>query len=90
MEIQRSGKSYLAVVVKDPSNPAAINKQLMRGLTYDVSHNFWNGEVYAAKRDEYVPVTLRMKGAESLLMTAGTAVLSKDVAWTRAPASAKH
>ena len=83
MEIRRSGKSYTAIVTQDSSNPAAVNKQLMRALSYDASQQLWSGEVFAAKRGEFVPVTLKMKGAERLIMTAGTGLLSRDITWSR-------
>ena len=83
IEIKLSGKIYSAVVVKNEPNPAADNKLFMRGLAYDTSHNVWNGEVFAVKRGEYVPVILKMKGTDTLMMTAGTGMLSKEIVWTR-------
>jgi uncharacterized protein (DUF2147 family) len=83
IEIRRSGKNYDAVVIKNGSNPSAVTKEFMRSVTYDAAHKVWSGEIFAAKRQEYVPVKLKMKGAETLLMTAGTGMLSKEIVWTR-------
>jgi uncharacterized protein (DUF2147 family) len=83
IEIQRNGKIYSALVVKNEPNPATDNKLFMRGLLYDTSHNVWNGEVFAVKRGEYVPVILKMKGTDTLMMTAGTGMLSKELVWAR-------
>jgi len=73
---------YLGGIVA-ADNPALVNKELLRGVTYDAASNTWRGEVFALKRGEFVPMTIRTTAA-GLEMVAGSGLMSKTIEWVRA------
>ena len=73
---------YLGGIVA-AENPELVNKELLRGVTYDAASNTWRGEVFALKRGEFVPMTIRTT-AGGLEMVAGSGLMSKTIEWTRA------
>ncbi len=73
---------YLGGIVA-AENPALVNKELLRGVTYDAASNTWRGEVFALKRGEFVPMTIRTTPA-GLEMVAGSGLMSKTIEWVRA------
>lgn len=72
---------YLAAIVK-ADNQEMVNKEIMRGITFDPNTKTWRGEVFAFKRGEFVPmsITLTQAGFE---MVAGSGFMSKTVEWIR-------
>ena len=73
---------YLGGIVA-AENPALVNKELLRGVTYDAASNTWRGEVFALKRGEFVPMTIRTT-AGGFEMVAGSGLMSKTIEWVRA------
>ncbi|MEI6241051.1 MAG: hypothetical protein WCR51_11715 [Planctomycetia bacterium] len=74
---------YVGGVVK-AANPAMINTEMLRGIAYDPKSGTWRGEIFALKRGEFVPMTIRMTPA-GFEMVAGAGFLSKTIEWVRAP-----
>lgn len=73
---------YLGGIVA-AENPALVNKEMLRGITYDAASNTWRGEVFALKRGEFVPMTIRATPA-GFEMVAGSGLMSKTIEWVRA------
>ena len=73
---------YLGGIVA-AENPALVNKEMFRGIAYDAASNTWRGEVFALKRGEFVPMTIRTTAA-GFEMVAGSGLMSKTVEWVRA------
>jgi uncharacterized protein (DUF2147 family) len=76
-----SGK-YEGVVVTSPEKPALVGKPMFRGLVYDAAGAQWTGEVYAPKRDEFVPATLTLS-KDGFVLKAGKGLMSKKMNWTK-------
>lgn len=74
---------YVGGVVK-AANPALINTQMLRGIAYDPSSRTWRGEVFALKRGDFVPMTIRMTPT-GFEMVAGSGLMSKTIEWVRVP-----
>lgn len=72
---------YLGGVVA-AENPALVSKELLRGVTYDAASNTWRGEVFALKRGDFVPMTIRATPA-GFEMVAGAGLMSKTIEWVR-------
>lgn len=72
---------YLGGIVAS-DDPALVNKELLRGITYDAASNTWRGEVFALKRGEFVPMTIRATAA-GFEMVAGSGLMSKTIEWVR-------
>jgi hypothetical protein len=76
----KDGK-YVGGVVK-AANPALVNSEMLRGIQYDPASNMWRGEVFALKRGEFVPMTIKIT-ANGFEMVAGSGFMSKTVEWVR-------
>ena len=76
-----SNGQYLAVIVK-ADNQELVNKEMMRGIAYDPNTKTWKGEVFAIKRGEFVPMTIKLTPA-GFEMVAGSGFMSKTIQWTR-------
>lgn len=74
---------YLGGIVK-ADNQDLVNKEMMRGVTFDPTTNTWKGEVFAIKRGQFVPMTIRMTPA-GFEMVAGSGIMSKTIEWVRVP-----
>jgi len=74
---------YVGGVVK-AANPALINTEMLRGIAYDPASRTWRGEVFALKRGEFVPMTIRMTPA-GFEMVAGAGLMTKTIEWVRVP-----
>lgn len=74
---------YVGGVVK-AANPALINTELLRGIEYDPASGTWRGEIFALKRGEFVPMTIRTTPA-GFEMVAGSGFMSKTIEWVRVP-----
>ena len=72
---------YLGGIVK-ADNQDLVNKEMMRGVTFDPTTNTWKGEVFAIKRGQFVPMTIRMTPA-GFEMVAGSGIMSKTIEWVR-------
>ena len=81
VRIFASQGQYLGGIVA-ADDPALVNKELLRGITYDAASNTWRGEVFALKRGEFVPMTIRTT-AGGLEMVAGAGLMSKTIEWVR-------
>jgi hypothetical protein len=55
---------------------------MFRGITYDAASNTWRGEVFALKRGDFVPMTIRTTPA-GFEMVAGSGLMSKTIEWVR-------
>lgn len=53
-----------------------------RGITFDPNTNTWQGEVFAIKRGQFVPMTIRITQA-GFEMVAGSGIMSKTIEWSR-------
>jgi len=84
IRIFNSKGQYLGGVVK-AANPALVNTEMLRGIEYDPASGTWRGEVFALKRGEFVPMTIRLTAA-GFEMVAGSGFLSKTIEWVRVPA----
>lgn len=73
---------YLGGIVK-ADNQELVNKEMFRGITFDPNTNTWKGEVFAIKRGQFVPMTIRMTQA-GFEMVAGSGIMSKTIEWSRA------
>jgi hypothetical protein len=81
VRIFASGGEYLGGIVK-ADNPAMVNKEMLRGITFDPTTSTWKGEVFAMKRGDFVPMTIRMTPA-GFEMVAGSGFMSKTINWVR-------
>ena len=81
VRIFASQGQYLGGIVAS-DDPALVNKELLRGITYDAASNTWRGEVFALKRGEFVPMTIRATPA-GFEMVAGAGLMSKTIEWVR-------
>ena len=81
VRIFASQGQYLGGIVA-ADDPALVNKELLRGVTYDAASNTWRGEVFALKRGEFVPMTIRATPA-GFEMVAGAGLMSKTIEWVR-------
>jgi uncharacterized protein (DUF2147 family) len=73
---------YAGVVVESPEKPALVGKPMFRGLAYDAGSSAWSGEVYAPKRDEFVPATIHL-AKDGFVLKAGKGFMSKTMNWTK-------
>lgn len=76
----KDGK-YVGGVVK-AANPALVNTELLREIQFDPASGMWRGEVFALKRGEFVPMTIKIT-ANGFEMVAGSGFMSKTVEWVR-------
>ena len=76
----KDGK-YVGGVVK-AANPALVNTEMLREIQYDPASNMWRGEVFAIKRGQFVPMTIKIT-ANGFEMVAGSGIMSKTVEWVR-------
>jgi len=76
----KDGK-YVGGVVK-AANPALVNTELLREIQFDPASGMWRGEVFALKRGEFVPMTIKIT-ANGFEMVAGSGFISKTVEWVR-------
>ena len=76
----KDGK-YVGGVVK-AANPVLVNTEMLREIRYDPASNMWRGEVFALKRGEFVPMTIKIT-ANGFEMVAGSGFMSKTVEWVR-------
>ena len=76
----KDGK-YVGGVVK-AANPALVNSEMLREIQFDPASNMWRGEVFALKRGEFVPMTIKIT-ANGFEMVAGSGFMSKTVEWVR-------
>jgi hypothetical protein len=72
---------YLGGIVK-ADHQELVNKEMLRGITFDPTTNTWKGEVFALKRGQFVPMTIRMTPA-GFEMVAGSGIMSKTIEWSR-------
>jgi hypothetical protein len=72
---------YVGGVVK-AANPALVNTEMLREIQFDPASGTWRGEVFALKRGEFVPMTIRMT-ATGFEMVAGAGLMTKTVEWVR-------
>ena len=72
---------YLGGIVK-AENQEMVNKEMMRGITFDPTTNTWKGEVFAFKRGQFVPMTIKLT-ATGFEMVAGAGIMSKTIEWVR-------
>lgn len=83
VRIFASGGQYLGGIVK-ADNPEMVNKEMLRGITFDASTGTWKGEVFAIKRGDFVPMTIRVTAA-GFEMVAGSGFMTKTINWVRVP-----
>ena len=76
----KDGK-YVGGVVK-AANPALVNSEMLREIQFDPASGMWRGEVFALKRGEFVPMTIKIT-ANGFEMVAGSGIMSKTVEWVR-------
>jgi uncharacterized protein (DUF2147 family) len=76
----KDGK-YVGGVVK-AANPALVNSEMLREIQFDQASGMWRGEVFALKRGEFVPMTIKIT-ANGFEMVAGSGFMSKTVEWVR-------
>jgi hypothetical protein len=74
---------YLGGIVK-ADNQELVNKEMLRGITFDPTTSTWKGEVFAIKRGQFVPMTIRMTQT-GFEMVAGSGIMSKTIEWSRVP-----
>lgn len=72
---------YLGGIVQ-AENQEMVNKEMMRGITFDPATNTWKGEVFAFKRGQFVPMTMKQTQG-GFEMVAGSGIMSKTIAWSR-------
>ena len=72
---------YLGGIVK-ADNQEMVNKEMLRGITFDPNTTTWKGEVFALKRGQFVPMTIRTTPA-GFEMVAGSGIMSKTIEWVR-------
>jgi hypothetical protein len=76
----KDGK-YVGGVVK-AANPALVSTEMLREIQFDPASGTWRGEVFALKRGEFVPMSIKMT-ATGFEMVAGSGFMSKTVEWVR-------
>lgn len=76
-----SNGQYLGGIVR-ADNQELVNKEMMRGITYDAASSTWKGEVFAFKRGQFVPMTIRLTQG-GFEMVAGSGLMSKTIEWIR-------
>jgi uncharacterized protein (DUF2147 family) len=76
----KDGK-YVGGVVK-AANPALVNTEMLREIQFDPATGMWRGEVFALKRGQFVPMTIKIT-ANGFEMVAGSGIMSKTVEWVR-------
>ena len=76
----KDGK-YVGGVVK-AANPALVNSEMLREIQFDPASGMWRGEVFALKRGQFVPMTIKIT-ANGFEMVAGSGFMSKTVEWVR-------
>lgn len=76
-----SNGQYLGGIVR-ADNQELVNKEMMRGITYDAASSTWKGEVFAFKRGQFVPMTIRLTQG-GFEMVAGSGLMSKTIEWVR-------
>jgi hypothetical protein len=76
----KDGK-YVGGVIK-ATNPALVNTELLREIQFDAATGTWRGEMFALKRGEFVPMTIKMT-ANGFEMVASAGFMSKTVEWVR-------
>ena len=76
----KDGK-YVGGVVK-AANPALVNTEMLREIQFDPATGTWRGEVFALKRGQFVPMTIKIT-ANGFEMVAGSGIMSKTVEWVR-------
>ena len=76
----KDGK-YVGGVVK-AANPALVNTEMLREIQFDPATGTWRGEVFALKRGQFVPMTIKIT-ASGFEMVAGSGIMSKTVEWVR-------
>jgi hypothetical protein len=81
--VSRAGAGYAGVIAESPEKPALVGTPMFRGLAYDAGRGEWTGEVYAVKKGEFVPASIRLS-TRGFDLTAGKGLFSKKLAWTRA------
>ena len=72
---------YLGGIVK-ADNQEMVNKEMLRGITFDPNTTTWKGDVFALKRGQFVPMTIRTTPA-GFEMVAGSGIMSKTIEWVR-------
>jgi uncharacterized protein (DUF2147 family) len=72
---------YLGGIVK-AENQEMVNKEMLRGITFDPNTNTWKGEVFAIKRGQFVPMTIKLTST-GFEMVAGSGIMSKTIEWVR-------
>ncbi len=80
--ISGNAGKYEGVVAESTEKPALVGKPMFRGLTYDSRSSTWTGEVYAPRKDAFVPATIRLSDG-GLVLKAGKGLMSKTMSWTR-------
>jgi hypothetical protein len=76
----KDGK-YVGGVIK-AANPALVSTEMLREIQYDPTSGMWRGEVFALKRGQFVPMTIKVT-ANGFEMVAGSGIMSKTVEWVR-------
>lgn len=74
---------YLGGIVK-ADKQELVNKEMLRGIAFDPTTATWKGEVFALKRGQFVPMTIRITPA-GFEMVAGSGIMSKTIEWVRVP-----
>ncbi len=72
---------YLGGIVQ-ADNQELVNKEMMRGVMFDPASGSWKGEVFAIKRGQFVPMTIKLTPA-GFEMVAGSGFMSKTIEWSR-------
>lgn len=72
---------YLGGIVQ-ADNQELVNKEMMRGVVFDPASGTWKGEVFAIKRGQFVPMTIKLTSA-GFEMVAGSGFMSKTIEWSR-------
>lgn len=72
---------YLGGIVQ-AENQELVNKEMLKDVTFDPNSSTWKGEVFAIKRGQFVPMTIRMTQT-GFEMVAGSGIMSKTIEWTR-------
>jgi uncharacterized protein (DUF2147 family) len=72
---------YLGGIVQ-AENQELVNKEMLKDVTFDPTTNTWKGEVFAIKRGQFVPMTIRLTQT-GFEMVAGSGIMSKTIEWTR-------
>lgn len=80
--ISAAGGKYEGVVVASPEKPALVGKPMFRGLVYDAAGARWTGEVYAPRRDAFVPAAITLS-TDGFVLKAGKGLMSKTMNWTK-------